>query len=163
MNILSNRLFARALWVLPLLLLTICVSLVRAGMEQLEVLREGTTVSAEVVEVFTRERAEITYGELRLVATPPEATQPESLAVELPLTFLKDVEARDPETMDIVMTAGSEQVVLVPYQRQQVQLTFINAAMALVGFLGLAPMVFFWNRTLAREGDPANIVSTEST
>ncbi|MEM8556753.1 MAG: hypothetical protein AAGG50_02810 [Bacteroidota bacterium] len=156
MNILSNPLFARLLWVLPILLLVIAVSLGRAGLEQQEVLRQGETVEAEVVEIYTRERSEITRGEARLVVTPPGATAPESLAVELPLTFLKALEARDEPTVDVVMQAGSDQVVLVPYQTVQVRLTFINAAMALVGFLGLATMVFFWNQHLRREGDPAH-------
>jgi hypothetical protein len=77
----------------------------------------------------------------------------------MPLTFLKDLEVRSPETIDVIMEPGAEQVVLAPYQRSQVQLTFINAAMSFVGFLVFGTLVFFWNRHLSeQEAGKATVV-----
>lgn len=155
MNFLSNRIVAALLWSLPVLLLVISVSLVFAGFEQRDVAASGTLVTAEVLEIETQERSEITRGHVLLRYTEPGATASTERAIELPLTFLKTLEDQRAETVDLLMLPGSEQVVLAAHPRGQWILTFSMAAMALVGALGLAWMVFAWNRYLARYGDPA--------
>jgi hypothetical protein len=149
---------ARALWVLPLLLFVIAAALLRAGLEQREVATSGATVEAEVLEVYTRERSEITRGHARFRYTPPGATAPVERTVEMPLTFLKALEARgEGAVVPLRVLDDRDQVVLADHVRGQWILTLSTAAMALVGALGLVWMVGGWNRYLDRHGDPAVI------
>ena len=155
MNFLSHPLTARLMWALPLLLLVIAGSLVRAGLGQRAALTGGEVIEATLEEVYKRERSEITRGEAVLVYTPPGAAAPVERRVELPLTFLMELEPRVGETVQIRQLAGEKQLVFEPFARAQMRLTFINAAMAFFGFLVAGALVFGWNRFLAREGDPA--------
>ncbi len=155
MNFLSNPLVARLLWAFPALLLGIAVSLLWAGLGQREAATEGVPVEAEVLGIETRERAEITLGQVRLRYVPPGQTEPIERAVELPLTLLKSIEARALETVTVRAVPGGEQIVLDPYKRGQWILSLSFAAMALVGAVGLGVMVRGWNRFLRDHGDPA--------
>jgi hypothetical protein len=155
MNFLSNRIVALLLWALPVLLLTISVVLFRAGLEQRQIANTGQSIIAEIVEIETRERSEISRGHVTLrYQLEGEAVQERS--VEMPMTFLKDLEARPvQETVAIRVLPGRDQVVLEDHMRGQWILTFSFAAMALFGAIGLAWMVGSWNRFLNRHGDPA--------
>lgn len=155
MNFLSHPIVARILWVFPLLLLVISAYLFWAGSEQHEAASVGVPVQADVVGVFTRERSEITTGNVRLRYTPPGETESIERAVELPLTLLKSIEARDLSEITIRIVPGHDQLVLEPYKRGQWIMTFSFAAMALIGALGMGTMVRGWNRFLSTHGDPA--------
>lgn len=161
MNFLSNPLVARALWLGPLLLAVICVSLVRAGVEQRAVSERGERVGARLVSLNVRERSEITHGTARLRYTPPGATAPVERSVELPLSFLKELEGREGETLMLRALPDGGPVVLDAHPRGQWVLTFAFAAMALVGAVGLSFLVAGWNRLLAREGDPATRLAVD--
>lgn len=160
MNFLSNRFVARLLWLGPLLLLAITLGLIRAGVEQRAAAEGGAVVDAEIVAMDVRERSEITHGTARLRYTPPAAPAPVERAVELPMSFLKELEGREGERIPVRLVEGGDQVVLAHHARAQWVLTFSFAAMALVGALGLGWMVAAWNRLLTRDGDPAMRVGT---
>ena len=146
---------ARLMWAAPLLLYAIAAGLLWAGVEQRDAAEEGTEVPAEVVSLDVHERAEITQGTVRLRYTPPEADAPVERDVELPLSFLKELEGREGETIPILVRPGDDQIALGEHPEAQWFLTFSFAAMALIGALGLTWMVAAWNRYLARHGDPA--------
>ena len=155
MNFLSHPLTARLMWAMPLLLLVISVSLVRAGIDQQAALEDGEVIDATLEEIYKRERSEITRGEAVLTYTPPGEAAPVERHVELPLTFLMELESRVGQTVQVHQLRGSDQLVFEPFARAQMRLTFINAAMAFMGFLVAGTLVLGWNRFLAREGDPA--------
>jgi hypothetical protein len=160
MNFLSNPIIARLLWVFPGLLLAIFVGLLFAGLEQRQVAAAGEVVEAEIIEVYTRERSEITRGHVELRYVPPGAEAPVQRTIELPLTFLKELEERPAgETVPIMVLPGREQVVLVAHTRTQWVLTLSLAAMALFGAFVFGWMVAGWNRFLARHGDPAGAMA----
>ena len=161
MNFLSNPLVARLLWALPLLMLTIAITLTTSGMQQRETAEEGTTVDAEVVSLNVRERAEITRGAVTLRYTPPTATASIEREVELPLAFLRELEGREGEIIPIRVQEASDQIVLGEHPRAQWIMTFSFAAMALIGAIGLAWLVAGWNRFLRTHGDPATRLTTE--
>ena len=163
MDFLSNPHAARALWLAPLLLLVISVSLVPAGIAQRQAAEDGETVQAEVLAVNLRERSEITRGEVALRYTPPGASSDVERSVEMPLVLLKDLQVDieglpEGETLTIPIraSASSDQIVLGAHSRAQWILTFSFAAMALIGAIGLAILVRGWNRLLRTEGDPAH-------
>ncbi|MEM1042102.1 MAG: hypothetical protein AAGI91_05680 [Bacteroidota bacterium] len=163
MNFLSNPIVARLLWVFPTLLFVISVSLLWAGLGQREAATAGVPVEAEVLGIETRERAEITIGQVLLRYVPPGETEAIERAVELPLTLLKSIEARAYETVTIRALPGSDQIVLDPYKRAQWVLSFSFSAMALIGAIGLSVMVGSWNRFLSEHGDPSEAHLTQST
>ena len=108
MNFLSNPLVARLLWVLPLLLLGIAVYLLWAGLGQREAATAGVPVEAEVLGITTRERAEITLGQVELRYVPPGEAAAVERSIELPLTLLKSIEARDLETVTVRVVCLNE-------------------------------------------------------
>lgn len=162
MNFLSNPTVARLLWALPLLLVVIAVATTRAGFQQRAVDASGEVVEAEVTGLELRERSEITHGQVGLRFTPPGASAPVERNVELPIIFLKEIEAdlnATPEgetlTLPLVVSDASDQVVLATHRRGQWLLTFSLAGMAAIGAVVAGTLVWGWNRFLAREGDPA--------
>ena len=162
MNFLSNPVAARALWLLPALLVVIAIATTRAGLDQREVSLSGQTVEAEVIGLNLRERSEITTGQVGLRYTPPGAAAPVERDVELPIILLKEIEADMvlvPEgqamTLPIVVSDRTDQIVLATHRRGTWLLTFSLAGMAAIGALVSALLIGGWNRFLAREGDPA--------
>lgn len=178
MNFLSHPIVARLLWLFPLLLFAIAVYLVYAGLEQREAAEHGVPVVAEILEFETRERSEISRGHVRLSYQNPYSGEEQLRNVELPMTFLKEIELQLAESMgttpdrvanvvaegntspeqrrlNILVSEGSDQIVLAQFSRGHWVMTFSFAAMALMGAIGFAIMVRAWNRYLARHGDPA--------
>ena len=162
MNFLSNPIVARLLWALPLLLVVIAVATTRAGFAQREVDADGQIVEAEVTGLDLRERSEITHGQVGLRYTLPGASAPVERSVELPIIFLKEIEAdldATPEgqslTLPLIVSDESDQIVLATHRRGQWLLTFSLAGMAAIGAIVSGVLVGGWNRFLAREGDPA--------
>jgi len=162
MNFLSNPVVARLLWALPLLLVVIAIATTRAGLEQRAVAEEGDVVEAEVTGLTLRERSEITTGQVGLRYTPPGAAAPVERDVELPIILLKEIEVDLAETpegetlrLPIVVSEGSDQIVIASHRRGTWLLTLSLAAMAAFGAVVSGLLVGGWNRFLAREGDPA--------
>jgi len=155
MNFLSNPVVARLLWLMPLLLVVISVALGRAGLEQRQITASGQSVVAEIVEIETRQRSEISRGHVRLrYELPGEAMVDRT--VELPMTFLKELEvAPQQQTVAIRVLPDRDQIVIERHMRGQWIMTLSFAGMSLFGALGLAWMVASWNRYLRRHGDPA--------
>lgn len=157
MNFLSNPWVAKLLWLGPLLLVVIAVGLVRAGGQQRSAAEAGVRVEATLDTLVVRERSEITRGAARLRYTLPGETTPTVRTVELPLAFLKELEEQEATTpVPIYVQAGNDQIVLESHARGQWIMTYAFAGMSAMGALGLAWMVWGWNRLLMRQGDPAH-------
>jgi hypothetical protein len=142
------------MWLAPALLLGISAYLLRAGLEQREVATSGEVLAAVIDSVDLRQRAEITRGAAYLRYTPPGTNSEVVRQVELPLTYLQDMERRVGETIPIRVAADRGQVVLADRARGQWIMTLSFSAMALFGAAGLLWMVWSWNRLLRRVGDP---------
>ncbi|MCH8031016.1 MAG: hypothetical protein IIB09_04270 [Bacteroidetes bacterium] len=158
MNFLSNPIVARLLWALPLLMFVISGALLRAGLGQKNAADYGEVIEAHIDSLDVRERSEITHAAVYLTYTLPDGTHVESRKVEMQLVFIKQLEGREGETIQIRVDVESGQIVQNEHRRAQWVLTFSFAAMALIGALGLSWMVAGWNRFLKREGDPGERV-----
>lgn len=154
MNFLSNPIVARLLWLLPLLLVVIAVALAQAGAEQRQIAESGQSVVAEILEIETQQRSEISRGHVGLRYQLPGEAVVERV-VELPMTFLKELEVNRQESVAIRVLPNSDQIVIERHMRGQWIMTLSFAAMSLFGALGLAWMVGSWNGYLRRHGDPA--------
>lgn len=144
---------ARALWVLPLLLLAIGVSLVRSALEIRHTLVAGEAAIARVTAFEAESRAEITYGHVELAARLRDGTTLTE-DVPLPLSLLYFIEGQDSVQVRI-LPSGSKRVVIEQVARAQWHMALIHAGMSLFGALLLAWGVGAWNRYLKRNGDPA--------
>lgn len=158
MNFLSNPIVARLLWALPLLMFVISGAVLRAGLGQKNAADYGEVIEAHIDSLDVRERSEITHAAVYLTYTLPDGTHVESRKVEMQLVFIKQLEGREGETIQIRVDVESGQIVQNEHRRAQWVLTFSFAAMALIGALGLSWMVAGWNRFLKREGDPGERV-----
>ena len=158
MNFLSNPIVARLLWALPLLMFVISGAVLRAGLGQKNAADYGEVIEAHIDSLDVRERSEITHAAVYLTYTLPDGTHVESRKVEMQLVFIKQLEGREGETIQIRVDVKSGQIVQNEHRRAQWVLTFSFAAMALIGALGLSWMVAGWNRFLKREGDPGERV-----
>lgn len=155
MNFLSNPLVARMLWLLPLLMFVISGALLQAGLGQKNAAEFGEVIDARIDSLDVRERAEVTHAAVHLTYTTPNGTMVERRPVEMQLVFIKQLEGREGETIQIRVDEESGQIVREEHRRAQWILTMSFATMALMGGLGLVWMVGAWNRFLKREGDPA--------
>jgi hypothetical protein len=142
------------MWLAPTLLVALAAYLAKAGVEQRALSVGGAHVLAVVDSVDLRQRAEITRGAAYLRYTPPGESSEVVRQVELPLTYLQNLEGRIGETIPIRVSAETNQVVLGERARGQWIMTLSFAAMSLFGAAGLGWMVWSWNRLLEREGDP---------
>lgn len=164
---------------MPILLLAIAVYLVYAGFEQRKAAEEGTVVTAEILAFETQERSEISRGHVRLRYQHPHSNTEFLGNVELPMTFLKEIELQlaasmgvtpdqvenvltedipvEQRQLDILVREGSDQLVLAQFSRGQWIMTLSFAVMALIGAIGFGVMVRGWNRFLNKHGDPAEV------
>ncbi|MFV1981210.1 MAG: hypothetical protein ACC655_08665, partial [Rhodothermia bacterium] len=58
---------ARLMWLAPVLLVVISLALIRAGINQKKTFESGALVTARVVDVNIRNRADVTYGHIDLM------------------------------------------------------------------------------------------------
>ncbi len=139
---------ARLLWLAPVLLVVIGLSLIRAGFSLKNTLESGTVVTARVVDVSIRNRADVTYGhiDLRVPDTRGDSTD---ARLPLPLSLLMSLEGAP--TVEVRSLEDTEQPIVIDrIARAQWHLSFINASMCLLGALLLAWGVWSWNRYLAK-------------
>jgi hypothetical protein len=167
---------ARLLWLAPLLLLVYGLFLLKAPLDLNRTLREGTPVVAEVLHVETSGRQDVTYDYIDLAyRLPGSATIDTVRNLSLPHTVAPLLVGTD--SLPVRVLPGAPQPVVVeqavvierfgvdeaerqtrtiPVVRSQINIAGLSAVVCLVSAIGLAFAVGWWNRYLARHGDPAD-------
>ncbi|MGA7305027.1 MAG: DUF3592 domain-containing protein [Rhodothermales bacterium] len=148
---------ARLMWALPALLCVISVALFRAGLAERQTLDAGTTMTAQVVHVEFRNRADVTYGDIDLRIRMSD-TEVLERRLPLPLSLLTPLRDRKEVTVR-VLPGTSKDVVIEEIARAQWRMALIQSAMSALGAILLIIAVAAWNRYLNREGDPAERAS----
>ncbi|MEM1271744.1 MAG: DUF3592 domain-containing protein [Bacteroidota bacterium] len=155
------KIIARLMWLLPVLLLVISASLVRAGLDQKETFEQGEAAVAEVVDFDITQRSEITYSYIDLrVEREGKATIEE----RLPLPISLSIPLEERETLAVRVNEGSNQQIMIEeIARAQWKMSLIHSGMSLFGAIMLIIGVGGWNRFLNRQGDPgaARVAETE--
>ncbi len=147
------KLVARLMWLAPVLLVAIGLSLIRAGFSLKNTLESGAVVTARVVDVNIRNRADVTYGHIDL-RVPNTAGDSTDARLPLPLSLLMSIE--EAPTLEVrVLEDADRPIVIDRIARAQWRMSFINASMCLFGALLLVWGVWSWNRYLGKEGDPS--------
>ena len=150
----AARIVARVLWFVPALLLFLTLYQAKAAFDLRATWQQGTPAAAEVYDYKDSNRADVTYGyvSLRIPLAAGQVLTREKLA--LPKTLLPRLAGE--ETLEVRVRPGAAQeVVIAPLMPAHWLIAAAQSGMALMGALLFAAGVFWWNRFLRRQGDPA--------
>ena len=144
----------RIAWFIPLFLVALSVHQVWSGMELRTTLEQGEDAEAEVIEVFTTDRVDVTYDYVSLRVTLDDGTEIVREQLSLPHSLI-DIVA-DRETLDVrVLPGASQEIVITELASTQWRIAIVNAAMSFVLALLAMGGLWWWRHTLRTEGDPA--------
>ncbi len=166
---------ARLLWLAPLMLLVYGLFLLKAPLDLTRTFNEGTPLMAEVLHVETSGRKDVTYDYADLAFTLPDGTRHIERNLSLPHTVAPFLVGTDSIPVRVLM-GSSRQVIIdqsvtveragrgvtemetheIPVVRTQIRIAWVSAAVCLISALLLSLAVWWWNRYLARYGDPAD-------
>ena len=145
---------ARFAWVVPVFFFLIALHQAKTSYDLNATLQNGTPATAEVVEVHEENRVDITFDWVRLRIPMEDGTVIETGKLALPHSLIPLV--KDKETVAVrVAKDASQEVVITSIVNTQWRIAAINAAISFVAFLLFAVGVWYWNRSLQEEGDPA--------
>lgn len=149
------RFIARALWIIPALLVLLTAHQAITAYDIRETLRNGEQSTAEVTEFDRTDRSEVTYAYVSLRVELPDGRVIEQNEMSLPYSLVPYVQNR--EEVDVVVRPGARQeIVIAEIGESHWRVAAINAGMSFIGFIMAAAGIFLWNRFLASRGDPAD-------
>lgn len=149
-----THLVARFAWIVPAFFLVIALHQAKTSYDLNATLQDGTPATAEVVEVHEENRVDITFDWVRLRIPMEDGTVIETGKLALPHSLIPLV--KDKETVAVrVAEDASQEVVITSIVNTQWRIAAMNSAIAFVAFLLFAVGVWYWNRSLREEGDPA--------
>lgn len=166
-----RHLVAKLMWLAPLLLLAFGLVLAKTPYDFSRTLKQGYAATARVEEFITTNRSEISYDAVKLVVPTRSG---DSLRTTLPVPHSLFQILGDQSTLPVRVLEGSAQPVVIEATMVkdgqggrhrfglgtvQMRLAAIGAAICLLFAAMLAVPIFFWNRHLARFGDPADQVA----
>jgi hypothetical protein len=150
----TSRIIARALWVLPALLLFLVVNQTQVAVELRATWERGRPAVAEVLAMENTNRADITYDYISIRVPMADGQVLTKEKMSLPHSLMPRV--GDQKTLEVRVRPGaSQEVVFASLMPAHWLIAAAQAGMSLIGFLILAIGVFWWNRFLQRQGDPA--------
>jgi hypothetical protein len=145
---------ARFAWIVPAFFLVIALHQAKTSYDLNATLQYGTPATAEVVEVHEENRVDVTFDWVRLRVPMEDGPVIETGKLALPHSLIPLV--KDKDTVEVrVAEDASQEVVITSIVNTQWRIAAMNAAIAFVAFILFAIGVWYWNRWLQEEGDPA--------
>jgi hypothetical protein len=161
-----TRWIARVAWFLPLLFLGLSVHQGKVAYDLHTTKTNGTDALAEVLEVHKDNRTDVTYDYVSLRVPMPDGTTLTREKMSMPHGIVPVL--RDKDQLKVrVASSGPRGVVIMekiettPVVDTQLRIAAMNALMSFGAALLFGFGVWFWNRSLRREGDPAERGITE--
>lgn len=150
----TSLLVARLLWMLPLVLLYLAVNQAIVARDLQETFEAGAPATAEITELEISNRVDVTLDWVSLVVRNEDGSVQAYDQIPLPHTLAPMLE--DTDEVAVRLRPGTAQpLVIERIARAQWRMAAIQAAIAFFGALLFGGGVFWWNRTLKRQGDPA--------
>mgnify|MGYP006896934936 CR=1 FL=1 len=152
---------AQAAWLLPLFFLGISVHQGTVVYDLYTTNAQGTEVTAEVQEIHIENRTQVTYDYVSLRVPMPDGTTLTRDRLSLPHGIVPALQGK--ETLTVRVGPGANPSIVVtepigptPVVETQMRIAGINGLMSLGAALLFGVAVFYWNRSLRRDGDPAD-------
>ena len=155
-----TRWIARIAWLLPVLFAGLALHQGRVVYDLHTTKAKGTVAMAEVQEVHASNRTQVTYDYVSLRVPMPDGSVLTRERLSLPHGVVPPLEEKETLTVRVAPDARRSVVVTEPIKATpvvdtQIRIAGINALMSLGAALLFGVAIWFWNRSLRREGDPA--------
>lgn len=154
------RWVARAAWLIPLLFLGLSVHQGKVAYDLHATKVAGEPATAEVLEIHKEDRTDVTYDYVSLRVNLADGSTFTRKKMSLPHGLVPPL--MDEETLDVRVRRGSSIPIVItheigptPVVDTQMRIAGINGLISFVAALLFVVGIWFWNRSLRREGDPA--------
>ena len=161
-----TRWIARIGWLLPLLFLGLALHQGKVAYDLHITKTQGTAATAEVQEVKVSNRTQVTYDYVSLRVPMPDGSVHTRERLSLPHGVVPPLKEKETLAVRVAPDARrsvvvTESIKAIPVVDTQIRIAGINALMSLSAALLFGVAILFWNRSLRREGDPAERGVTE--
>ncbi len=157
---------AQAAWLIPILCFGLAVHQAKVTYDLHSTKTSGSAATADVLTIHKENRKDVTYDYVSLRVALPNGDSLTRRKMSLPHGLIHplldreqmEVRVQKDASIPIVIT---EKIGPTPVVDTQMRIAGINGLMSLVGALLFGIGVWFWNRSLRRDGDPADRGVTE--
>ncbi len=157
---------AQAAWLLPLFFLGIALHQGTVVYDLYTTNANGTEATAEVQTIHIENRTQVTYDYVGLRIPMPDGTVLTRDRLSLPHGIVPALQGK--ETLSVRVGPGANPSIVVtepigptPVVETQMRIAGINGLMSFGAALLFGLGIFYWNRSLKRDGDPADRGVTE--
>ena len=157
---------ARAAWLAPLLLVGLSAHQAKVAYDLHSTKVSGVDATAEVLEMKKGNRSDVTYDYASLRVTLPDGETLTRERLSLPHGLVPPL--LDRETLQVRVRQGASIPIVItetigptPVVDTQMRIAGINGLMSLGAALLFGIGIWYWNRSLRRDGDPADRDVTE--
>jgi len=160
------RWIAKAAWLIPLLFFGLSLHQGKVVYDLQATKSAGTSATAEVLEIHKEDRTDVTYDYVSLrvdlsdgsTFTRKKISLPHGLVPPLMEEETLEVRVQQEASIPIVIT---HEIGPTPVVDTQMRIAGINGLISLLAALLFGGGIWYWNRSLRRDGDPANRGVTE--
>jgi hypothetical protein len=152
---------AQAAWLVPVLLFGLSLHQAKVTYDLHDTKLAGVSAEAEVLEIHKGNRSDVTYDYVSLRVPLPDGETITRRKLSLPHGIVPPLLER--ETLQVRVQEGAsipivitERIGPTPVVDTQMRIAGINGLMSLGAALLFGVGVWFWNRSLRRDGDPAD-------
>jgi hypothetical protein len=157
---------AQIAWLVPLLFFGLSLHQVKVTYDLHATKTSGVSATADVLKIHKENRSDITYDYVSLRVTLPDGETITRKKLSLPHGLIPplmdreqlDVRVQKEASIPIVIT---EKIGPTPVVDTQMRIAGINGLISLGAALFFGIGIWFWNRSLRRDGDPADRGVTE--
>jgi hypothetical protein len=151
---------AQIAWLVPLLFFGLSVHQAKVAYDLHATKLGGVEATADVLEMKKGNRSDVTYDYVSLRVTLPDGETLTRERLSLPHGIVPPLLER--ETLAVRVKQGASIPIIItekigptPVADTQMRIAAINGAMSLGAALLFGLGIWFWNRSLRRDGDPA--------
>ncbi|MFB6279558.1 MAG: hypothetical protein ABEK75_08630 [Salinibacter sp.] len=162
-----TRWIARIAWLLPLLFFGLALHQGKVSYDLHTTKTQGTAATATVQKVKVSNRTQVTYDYVSIRVPMPDGSVLTRKRLSLPHGIVPALKEREALKVRVASGGDSRSVVVTepikstPVVDTQIRIAGINGLMSLGAALLFGIAIWFWNRSLRREGDPAQRGVTE--
>ena len=147
-------------WLVPVLLFALSAHQVKVAYDLHSTKLNGTAATAEVLEIQKGNRSDVTYDYVSLRIQQPDGSTFTREKLSLPHGIVPPLLER--ETLEVRVDKDASIPIVItetigptPVVDTQMRIAAINGLMSLVATLLFGIGIWYWNRSLRRDGDPA--------